>query len=405
MVHILDTLTRLENKFDTVALSSPRCQSPDLGGLRNSLSQTLPSNNSPRKGGINDHEMSQGFPRELQRSYQHLTMPHKIILWPSIYIHLTNSGISTTPDLQYVLQEDTPCFIRQEMAKHTFPLPCDVGLPHFAINSYQKEQGYATKVAFPTLSIRQIKEQCDAYFNTFNILFPLLNRDAFMNKTVAPLLQDGYRDGDCKAVLALLVFALGQVAIEGVFERPIAIITGYPSGFRGGTAENPPGLATFNEARRRLGFVETHPTLENVQILLLVAIYYESNARHLDFWQSTVAASTACQVLIRCKIMDWSSPTGDMIKRAYWSCILNEDFYHLDLDLPKTGIDNLEDEVPLPYFHDTHGHNNSSGPLTEERSHFYHFEAMIALRRLIARINTVIHKCAYLSLSRTLANN
>ena len=32
---------------------------------------------------------------------------------------------------------------------------------------------------------------------------------------------------------------------------------------------------------------------------------------------------------------------GDLIKRAYWTCILSEDFYHLDLDLPRTGIDQL----------------------------------------------------------------
>jgi hypothetical protein len=324
-------------------------------------------------------------------------------LWPSIYIHLINSGIQATSDLQYVLQEGTPWFIRQEIAKHPNPLPYDVALPQYALNAGLREQGFSSKVAFPSLTIQLIQEQCEAYFNTFNVLFPLLNRDAFMNATVAPLLREGYADGDPNAVLALLVFALGQVAIDGVFDRPISIINGKPSGFRGGTIDKPPGLAIFNEARRRLGFVATQTTLQNVQILLLEATYYEANARHLDFWRTTVAASMACQVLITCNATDWSSMTGDLIKRAYWTCILSEDFYHLDLDLPRTGIDHLDDEVPLPYSHNAHERQNSSGLLVEERSHFqYHFLAMIALRRLIARINAAIHECKSLPLTSLL---
>ena len=385
MVHILDTLTRLENKFDTLALSTPSSSSPDLRSFAKTISDPSPSGSS---GASVEH--MQDFPRELQQSYQHLTAPHKIILWPSIYIFLINSGVQGTSDLQYVLQEGTPWFIRQEMAKHPDPLPFDVNLPYFALNNTQREQGYSSNVAFPTLTIQNIREQCDAYFNTFNVLFPLLNRDSFMNNTVAPLMRDGYSDGDVNAVLALLVFALGQVAIDGVFERPIALVDGQPSGFRGGSAERPPGLAIFNEARRRIGFIQTHTSLENVQVLLLEATYYESTVRHLDFWRSTVAASMACQVLIKVKDVDWSTTEGDLIKRAFWSCILSEDFYHLDLDLPRTGIVSYEEEVPLPYFHD--GHEAPTGPGTEERSHFqYHFLAMIALRRLIARINTAIH--------------
>lgn len=390
MVHILDTLTRLENKFDTLALNSPSPPSSEMLSrvVRKSESNNSPSGSSGVKNSAND---SHEFPRELQQTYQHLTVPHKIILWPSIYIHLINSGIQATSDLQYVLQEGTPWFLRQEMSKHPDPLAYDVSLPYFPLNRNAREQGASSSVAFPTLTIQQIREQCEAFFNTFNVLFPLLNRDTFMNNTVAPLLRDGYSDGDINAVLALLVFALGQVAIEGVFERPVALVDGQPSGFRGGSVDRPPGLAIFNEARRRMGFVSSQTNLENVQILLLEAVYYESTARHLEFWRSTVAASMACQVLIKCKAIDWSSTEGDLIKRAFWTCVLSEDLYHMDLDLPRTGITNFEDEVPLPYFHDAH--DPPSGPLPEERSHFqYHFLAMIALRRLISRINTVIHE-------------
>lgn len=385
MVHILDTLNRLENKFDSLTLGGR-----DTPPRQKSLSQTSSSRKTPPF----ETDPQLDFPTELQRSYQHLTVAHKIVLWPSIYIHLVNSGIKAASDLQHVLQDGTPWFLRLEMAKHPVPLPGEPRLPYYAINARSHEQGFSSDVNFPSLTIQHIQERCEAYFNTFNILLPLLNKDSFMNDTVAPLLREGYRDGDNRAVLALLVFALGEVALDGVFQQPIASSNGRPSGFRGGTAETPPGLAIFNEARRRSGFVTPMTTLENVQILLLEATYYEAHARHLEFWRCSVAASMACQFLIRCDQPNWATPHGDLIRRAYWACMLNEDLYHLDLDLPNTGIALLQDEVGLPYFHEASDHQNQSIPLSESRSHFqYHFLAMITLRRLIATINKTIHEC------------
>ncbi|KAH9845066.1 GAL4-like Zn(II)2Cys6 (or C6 zinc) binuclear cluster DNA-binding domain [Teratosphaeria destructans] len=393
MVHILDALARLENKFDKLALKGGSAGNSDINSPMRGVSHedspvgSVAQSSSTYKEGAYDsqHDKSTGS----TRGDEHLTVSHKVILWPAIYVHVINSGIAAASDLQYVLQEGTPWFIRREIEKHPLPLPWDVGLPCFPINNEAAEQRQVANVAFPTLNIQQIQEYTDAYFNTFNVLHPLLNREYFMNDVVARLLREGYGDGDPGSVLALLVYALGQVAIEGVFDRPVSMVQGQPSGFRGGTLDRPPGLALFNEARRRLGFVVTQCSLENVQIMLLQATYYEACARHLDFWRATVAASMACQVLIRCQPTEWSSPEGDLIKRAYWTCVLSEDLYHVDLDLPQSGILRLEDEVPLPYFH-----SESSPTTVEEGSHYQeHFLAMIALRRLISRTHTVIHEC------------
>lgn len=137
---------------------------------------------------------------------------------------------------------------------------------------------------------------------------------------------------------------------------------------------------------------------ENVQILLLQATYYEANARHFDFWRSTIAASMACQVVIECQTIDWLSHRGDMITRAYWACVLNEDLYHLDLDLPRSGIVTLEDKVPLPCFYTTQEPQRGIEPVTDECSQIEcHFLAMITLHRLIARAHSVIRNCTYLT--------
>lgn len=119
-------------------------------------------------------------------------------------------------------------------------------------------------VFFPGLTIRRVNEYSSAYFNTFNMLLPLLDLDLFMDSIVTRVLREGYRNDDLESVVALLVFALGQLAIEGVTGRPAGGSKDEASGFRGGTIEKPPGLGLFNEARRRIGMINMQPCLENV---------------------------------------------------------------------------------------------------------------------------------------------
>ena len=184
----------------------------------------------------------------------HLTVPHKVILWPSIYIHLINSDISATSDLQYVLQEGTPWLILQEMAHDKCKLPTTVGLESYPLTTRAQD---SSRVGFRSMTMQRMQEYCDGYFNTCNVLAPILNRYTFISETMSVVSQQGFSEGDQSSVLVLLVLALGQLAIEGVFERPVSMVDGTPSGLRGGTIDNPPGLEIFNEARRRLGFVST----------------------------------------------------------------------------------------------------------------------------------------------------
>lgn len=395
MVHILNALASLESKFDNLAVGQGGGLTPERATRTLAAIPSLqPSENIARVG----VEFGHDFPSELHRSYQHLTAPHKVLLWPRIYSHLINSGIRAASELQHIYHEGTPWFIRQEMKKHPLSLPTDPGLPSHRLDDPSSEECYSKRYALPTLTIQRVQEYTDAYINTFNVIYPILNHDSYTNEVIARLSRQGYADGDPQSVVALLVYALGQLAIEGVFGNPISSQDGVPSGFRGGTGERPPVLEIFNEVRRRLGFVVMSTcTIESVQIMLLQATYYEANSRHLDFWRCAVAASMAMQVLVRCEEIDWQSRSGDVIKRAYWTCVLNEDLYHLDLDLPQTGICTLEDEVPLPSFHETQdsqGDSRGSGA----QFHFqYHFLAMIALRKLISRINAAIHECTFSS--------
>lgn len=281
------------------------------------------------------------------------------------------------------------------MAKHPLPLSCGHCRSNPRLGCWSDRGGFYNSTS-PLLSARKAKEYAAAYFDTFGVLYPVLDEDVFMTGVVARVLQNGFVDGDIDAVLALTVFALGQTAIEGTLGGSIRSHDGGPSGFRGGSVENPPGIELFCEARRRLGFVVTSCSLENIQILLLQGTYYEANARHLEFWRCVTAASMACQMLIRCQTVDWSSHYGGLLARAYWACSLSENLFHLDLDLPQTGIQALEDDVPLPYFRRAHDQESRGISGTEVHSHSqYHYLAMITLRRLIMRIHDVVHECRF----------
>lgn len=334
MVHILETLQRLETKFDSLSVASaatPASSSALADGA------SLPYTRLSERTAAPHHEVQhpevqhpeghagaeQYFPKELQRSYRHLTAAHKIILWPSIYLHIINTSAAVASDLNFVLQDGTPWFIHLELSKHPDTLACDS--ERFTLLASGMEYG-DPRTGFPALSLADARRLSEAYFNKFNIIHPVLDRPVFEENILKPMMQSGYRNGDPAACIGLLVLALGQVAIDGVYGQPVSYSAdGIPSGLRGGTVERPPGLGIFNEARRRIGFVMNQCTLENVQIFLLQATYYEACARHMDFWRSTVAASLSCQVLIRCEPIEWESTRADMIKRAYWTCILSEE--------------------------------------------------------------------------------
>jgi hypothetical protein len=383
-VDIMNSLIRLETKLDGLTTSANSASGTD---------STPPSLRLRPFSHFEDWQtrISQKYTSAPQDIHDCLTVPHRVILWPHIRIYLVNSGLLDESELNHIKDMGTPLFIRLELERQTNLLPCTPGLPSIQFGDLISDHSQTTRRVFPAITMQHAREYTEAYFHNFNTLYPILDYASFSEDLVKRALGEGYIDGDPQIVLALMVFALGQVAIDGIRGQPISTHNGVPSGFRGGTLTNPPGIHIFNEARRRMGFVATMCTLENAQIMLLQATYYEANSKHVDFWRSTVAASTACQILVKCHDADISSPNGDMLVRTYWACVLNEDLFHLDLGLPRTGIHLLQDEVPLPTFCKT---EVSSQPGAEEPPYYqYHFLALITLRRLIIRVNKVIHGC------------
>jgi hypothetical protein len=108
-----------------------------------------------------------------------------------------------------------------------------------------------------------------SFFNTFDLCHPILDRHAFMTEVLEPIIAGGFTDS-AKSTLAFLVLALGEMAIAGLHGPSLSVSSGNrPSGVKGGTREHPPGLALYNEARRRMGFNLTEFSLEAIQVFAL----------------------------------------------------------------------------------------------------------------------------------------
>lgn len=127
-----------------------------------------------------------------------------------------------------------------------------------------------TRVTYPALTRELMNRLASAYFDTFNFLYPFMDRQSFFSDNLNKVYAEGF-DGDKESVIALLIFALGELALESSQGAPIDTRNGRPSGVRGGTPYKPPGIAFYNEARKQIGFVMTGCDLENVQIFSLAA--------------------------------------------------------------------------------------------------------------------------------------
>lgn len=252
---------------------SPTSQHSSLGAIATAAERV----GQPQRPRLFPH--SQTMDSETPQAYEHLTTPHKILLWPYIYMHLTAAGTDIQVDLEYVLQEGTPWFLRHEMAMHPNVLP--------AMPSFGQENGEQVlvingqrRVLFPKLTYEIMTNYMTHYFSTYNVLFPIVNYKEFSQDLLPTVARHGFGEGDMDSVIVLLVLALGQVAVEGSYGQRIDVNEGgRRSGIRGGTAEMPPGLDLFNEARKRQGFVNTQCNMENIQIHLLTASVYSPSGR------------------------------------------------------------------------------------------------------------------------------
>ncbi|KAH6628041.1 hypothetical protein F5144DRAFT_577781 [Chaetomium tenue] len=385
MLEILDRIKSLEFKLDN--LSQRSAMTPSLSGftMPTSLPSPLPTTlgplGQPTDPPFQLPNISNTTPGG-DHQYQYVSSVHQMLKWPAIQ-QLFVSIQPKLPNIDLsVLEREGPASMVAIRRSSIGNLPTDPFTQPSRVSTISMHRSIPGQVPITIsgLDWDTMNRLTKAYFDSFNLLCPVLNRQPFVTQTLPALFSVGLNDS-MSSTIALLVFALGEVAIAGYEGSPIHVYNGRASGIKGGTKERPPGLHLFNEARRQMGFHLTSCSLENVQIFELASIYYGSCFYPLDFWRMTTSASMACQALITSRPDVLSSAKADLTRRSFWHCSVMETGLNLELGFPLTGLERMESIVGLPDF---------SGPyieddhLSNQQSHFQeHFASQIVLRRLL----------------------
>ena len=109
-----------------------------------------------------------------------------------------------------------------------------------------------------------------------------------------------------------------------------------------------PGLAYYAKATDILGNVHGSVELANVQANLLAGLYAGQLARSFESWSWIHSACRTCRYLVRDPTLskEHDLPRRDLIKFAFWTCSQLEGDILAELDLPRSGIQDIELDYP-----------------------------------------------------------
>lgn len=395
LTEILDRLKTLESKIDNLSTYGNMISSEHGSITGHTLVQT-PGPMSDGSSGLGT-SISSAYPPPPPSEALHLTgnsfykyssSVRAMFAWPTVR-ELLNAVLPMDHDIDELAIGHNSASIllglRQSTAlpKTGFPIsPGPSILEHQPLGNTSSTPGVAGSLTWDNMQTLST-----AFFDTFNLLHPIVDRQHFVTATLPAVVAAGF-DDSIEATLTHLIFSLGEVAMAGTQGPPVGSQNGRPSGVRGGSKTQPPGLVFFNEARRRMGFNLTDCSLENVQVYALAGIYYETCFHHGGFWRMTTSASLACQALIMNNPAEPMHAHMDIVRRNFWHCSIMETFLELELGIPATGLDKYEARVPVPDFGGGFSQEDLS---SNQASHFQeHFASQIVLRRLSTDFNTIL---------------
>lgn len=204
--------------------------------------------------------------------YEYISGAYKMLSWPFVQSLFEASDFESRVEFASIPKEGPAIMLG--VRPHSAPLPLDTLSMDTTddLSALDPSIGNSGKMGFGTASLNwdTIHRQSKAYFDTFNLLYPIIDRQSFQTQVLPVVTTHGF-DESINSTLALLVLSLGEVAIGSIGEGTSVISQGRPSGLKGGSPGRPPGLLLFNEARKRMGFNLTECSIENVQIFALAA--------------------------------------------------------------------------------------------------------------------------------------
>ncbi|KAK8082987.1 hypothetical protein PG996_001768 [Apiospora saccharicola] len=380
LVEILDRLKSLENKVDNISIGgsypsasgyetrSPNPQGPTPLALAPDARdhQVRAASWQSSGGGHSPVPLGHAAPQQQQMAqYSYSSATYKVLSWPFVQQFLGSS--KKIASMVEPLVKKNGAAVMSDLHARATPLPQDTFeteasrrgsmAPSMEVPLRNPSGGlHMDPMSFSWENMHRLSK---AYFDTFNLLYPFMDRAQFQTEILSSVATNGF-DESLSSTLACLVLALGEVAISGIQGNPLTTNMGRPSGIKGGSLERPPGLAFFNEARKRMGFNLTQCSLENVQVFSLA-----SNPEELK------------------------SHRADLVRRMFWHCIMTETYLNLEFNLPLTGLEKFDDMVGLPDF--SAGSFSEEDYIGDQASHFQeHFASQIVLRRLLVEFHTTL---------------
>ncbi|KAK8152188.1 putative Zn(II)2Cys6 transcription factor [Phyllosticta citrichinensis] len=209
-----------------------------------------------------------------------------------------------------------------------------------------------------------------AFFARVNVWYAVVNPNTwavFYRTAISKGLHEG---PECTMVL--LVLALGAASNAGsMAQQPIN--------------SEPPGINYFAAAWNMLPRLLTLNNVLAPQCQFLAAAYLFYVVRPLDAWNMLTSASMKLQLLLGAPNR-LSPQARELGGRVYWNTLLFESDLLADLDLPHSGIVQLEDNVGLPGGFEEELEDAPAG-----RDELWYFTADIGLRRILNRVNRLIN--------------
>lgn len=270
LVEILERIKTLEDKIDNLAAQGLTSPAPPsfLGGPLVETPASSTFSGSSASGGSSSALLPVPLADVSRASgnatlYKYAPSVRAVLAWPVVQELLKASSASIPGfDLAPTSEQDGSFVLLRTPQSVPLAPPGSTFGRHPSLDPPPLGSSASVPPVLNALGWETMQALTKAFFDTFNLLHPVVDRHAFVSITLPAIMANGpVLDDSVQSTLAYLIFALGEVAVDAYNVSS--------QGPTGGYAAQPPGLVFFNEARRRMGFNLTECSLENVQIFVL----------------------------------------------------------------------------------------------------------------------------------------
>lgn len=285
--------------------------------------------------------------------------------------HRTSSNyLLTLPAVKSLIGENPPdLFYRLEARS---PVP--------SVLSVENLMPFNPPLPPPDITRNEADELVAAFFATAHSNHPVLNQDVFRdtyNRFMSSTLNTSLESAQCLVVLAIGAVLQSLPDDEHSF------------------CETPPGIMYMQQVLPTLILHSSwsfSSSLVLPQTLVLASLYFAYIVRPLQSWKLIQAASSNLQLkLSAIKTREESPSSKETIIRLFWSCFLIESDRLAELELPRSGLQQLTDSISLP--------DCTNLGLMQSTCYL----AEISIRRLLNRVHNSLYprKQHFLALSAT----